>query len=121
MTDALQIILLSKTTIEIKPVSLRECRVSVRYQMLMPRALRGSYLLLKRLVPKWFETVFKEDLPLRIRRQKVLEAGFKDYVGMPAWQNKNGGYDYSFKQPLVPISGSPLLSHPFLSSNHSLG
>ncbi len=41
------------------------------------------YPLLKWLVPKWIEQIWKEDLPLKLRRQKVLQMNFKDFSGLP--------------------------------------
>jgi hypothetical protein len=39
--------------------------------------------LLKRLIPIWNRKVWIEDLPVKLRRQKVLEMGHKDFIGLP--------------------------------------
>ena len=39
--------------------------------------------LLKRLIPIWNEKVWQEDLPVKLRRQKVIDMGFKDFWGLP--------------------------------------
>ena len=31
------------------------------------------------MVPKWNEKVWKEDYPIKIRRQKVIDLNFKDF------------------------------------------
>jgi len=116
LTYALQIFLLSKTTIRIRPINTQLCTVSVRYQMIVPRIFACITPFLSKLIPKWFETVFKEDLPLRIRRQRVLNAGFIDYKGMPHWSGNSGHYSYHFKHPLIPSKGSPLLDHTYYES-----
>jgi hypothetical protein len=38
---------------------------------------------LRWLVPLWNEKIWKEDLPLKLRRHKALKAGFKDFNGLP--------------------------------------
>ena len=39
--------------------------------------------ILKILIKKWNEKVWLEDLPVKLRRQKVLEMNFKDFTGLP--------------------------------------
>jgi hypothetical protein len=38
---------------------------------------------LKQLIPIWNQRVWDEDLPVKLRRQKVLRHNFKDFVGLP--------------------------------------
>jgi hypothetical protein len=38
---------------------------------------------LRWLVPMWNEKIWKEDLPLKLRRHRVLRAGFRDFNGPP--------------------------------------
>lgn len=38
---------------------------------------------IERMVPRWNERVWQEDLPLKVRRQKVLRLGFQDFYGLP--------------------------------------
>lgn len=49
--------------------------------------LRGWRRLLAPLLPHlmrtWNERTWREDLPLKLRRQKVLRLGFRDFVGLP--------------------------------------
>jgi len=116
LTYALQLVLLSKTRIEIEPKTRNSCVVRVSYRMILPWLFRGLYTPLARLVPRWFNTVYEEDLPLRIRRQRVIEAGFVDYKGMPCWRSDvSNKTEYRLKFPLLPAKGSDLLDHPFYS------
>src|SRR5690606_20599371 len=39
--------------------------------------------LLRRLIARWNAQVWEEDLPLKLRRQKMLRHGFRDFVGLP--------------------------------------
>ena len=41
------------------------------------------YDILKKLIPVWNETVWNEDLPIKLRRQKVIDMNFKDFIGLP--------------------------------------
>lgn len=36
------------------------------------------------MAPRWNERVWQEDLPLKLRRTKVMRLGFKDFYGLPA-------------------------------------
>lgn len=117
LTYAIQLILLSKTTINIYKTGDRKCTVNVHYQMILPKLLRFLYRPLRTMVPKWFERVYNEDLPLRIRRQRVLDAGFVDYVGMQKNTKSKSNKPYEFKFPLVPAPGSNLMNHPFCEIN----
>jgi hypothetical protein len=35
------------------------------------------------LVPIWNDRIWKEDLPLKLRRHRALRSGFKDFNGLP--------------------------------------
>ena len=39
--------------------------------------------ILKRLVVFWNKRQWEEDLPIKLRRQKVMRLGFKDFKGLP--------------------------------------
>ena len=39
--------------------------------------------LLSPMIARWNARVWEEDLPLKLRRQKMLRHGFRDFVGMP--------------------------------------
>ena len=119
MTYAIQLFIISKTTIRITPITHSTCSVKVDYSMACPRWIPFASIILRRLIPMWFERVYKEDMPLRLRRQRVLEAGFIDYVGMPRNLEQKAGCRYVFKQPVMPSPGSPLLGHPYYSDFNS--
>lgn len=75
------------------------------------------YPVLKILIPIWNEKVFKEDLPLKIRRQKVIDLNFKDFKGMPSKINerKNGTYDFIL--PIPRLVSSARDRHPLSIKN----
>lgn len=112
LTFAIQLFLISKTTINIKPVDRVNCSVIVNYQFMLPQFLH--YIVNKPLAAmtkKWFNNVLSEDMPLRIRRQKVLENGFQDYLGIKKNLTTEQGKSYSCNLPIIPAPGSPLISH----------
>ena len=39
--------------------------------------------ILRYLIPIWNKKVWIEDLPVKLRRQKVLQMGHKDFIGLP--------------------------------------
>ena len=65
--------------------------------------------LMKFFLPKWNERTWTEDLPLKIRRQKVLRMGFKDFVGLPE-KIEDRFYEgpLESKFPLYRLPGSPV-------------
>ena len=127
-TYAIQIFLVSKTEVFITPKEDNSSDVSVIYKFMVPNFIPGIRKLLTYLSSKWFHVVLSEDLPLRLRRQRVLEAGFLDYVGMPKHKKSNqkespfttqankSNSPYEYKDPLWPPPGSPLYEHPLYSS-----
>ena len=67
------------------------------------------------MIPKWNEKVWLEDLPIKIRRQKVLNMNFKDFEGLPEKINereKNKNENLSFKLPLPRPKNSSRDRHP---------
>jgi hypothetical protein len=119
LTYALQLVFLSKTEIAIQPINSHTCNVSVNYKFALPFPFSLLKGLLETMLPRWFVTVYNEDMPLRIRRQRVLDAGFKDYRGMSVHRgetDKMAASDYICNLPILPSPGSPLLNHPFYES-----
>ena len=66
------------------------------------------YPILNFFIKKWNHKVWKEDLPLKKRRQMVLDLGFKDFHGLPDKINdrvRNGKIE--FKLPIPRPRKSP--------------
>jgi hypothetical protein len=82
-TFAVQLGIVSKTTIVIEELEIDKCAITMRYQF----DLKGWRIILKpvlkKLIPIWNQRVWDEDLPVKMRRQKVLRHNFKDFVGLP--------------------------------------
>ena len=82
-TFASQFGVLSKTTIKIYPKSKKSCKITMNYKFYLSGWRAILRPLLKRLIPIWNEKVWQEDLPVKLRRQKVIDMGFKDFWGLP--------------------------------------
>lgn len=71
------------TTIRVTEDRRDHSRIRIRYRFFLPgwRVLLAPFI--ARMVPRWNERVWEEDLPLKVRRQKVLRLGFRDFYGLP--------------------------------------
>lgn len=90
----------SKTTIKIFPISESKCKIEMTYQFYLNGWRKILRPILKKLVPIWSERVYKEDLPLKLRRQKFLEMGFSDFKGMPPMDKRQ---NVLVKKTVLPI------------------
>lgn len=83
ITYAIQFGILSKTTVKIKDIEKDNCEINMNYKFYLNGWQKFLKPLLKILIPKWNEKVWNEDLPVKLRRQKVLRYNFKDFFGLP--------------------------------------
>lgn len=60
----------------------QRCRVNITYKINTLRMLKFLEPVFQRLFKKWFEEVWAEDAPMRLRRWKVYQLGFKDFSGI---------------------------------------
>jgi hypothetical protein len=82
-TFAVQFGVTSKTTIKIEEIKPNKCKFIMRYQFDLSGWRIILKPILKKLIPIWNQRVWNEDLPVKLRRQKVLEYNFKDFSGLP--------------------------------------
>ena len=85
---------MSKTTITIKALDRAKCSINMNYQFYCNGWRKIFKPFIKYLMPIWNERVWQEDYSIKIRRQKMLDMNFKDFVGLPKEQkdrelNKN--------------------------------
>lgn len=74
---------LAKNSIKVIPVSSSVTKVCVTYEFEANFIVALLFPLIKRKIKQWNKIVWDEDLPLKLRRQKALEYGFIDWVGLP--------------------------------------
>ena len=82
-TFALQFGVLSKTTITMEPINREKCKVKMNYKFFLNGWRKILKPILKKLIPIWNEKVWLEDLPVKLRRQKMIDLNFKDFYGLP--------------------------------------
>ena len=85
----------------------------VSMQLYTTRHFQPYKPILKFLVPKWNEKVWLEDLPIKLRRQKVIDMNFKDFIGLPEDINERvfkGNRD--LKLPIPRLLNSSRDKHP---------
>jgi hypothetical protein len=75
--------LLSATTITVKELEKDKTRITMNYKFVLTgwRTLLAPFL--NFMIAKWNQQVWDEDLPIKLRRQKALRMGFKDFIGLP--------------------------------------
>ena len=106
----------SLSTVTYKDISKDRCSVVVNYKFIFTGLKILLYPLIKFLVPKWNKKTWNEDLPLKLRRQKVKRMNFKDFKGLPnKIINRKFTGPISFKLPIKRLhrTDNKLTKHPF--------
>ena len=106
----------SLSTATYKDIGKDKCSVSVNYKFQFTGARILLYPLIKFLLPKWNNKTWYEDLPLKLRRQKVKRMNFKDFKGLPNKIEKRKFLGtINFKIPITRLrkSDNKLIKHPF--------
>lgn len=107
-----QLGVVSKTTIKIYPISENQCKIEMNYKFYLNGWRKLLKPVLKKLVPIWSERVYKEDLPLKLRRQKFLKMGFKDFKGMPPLEARQNSLLKKTTLPIPRPKNSSRDKHP---------
>lgn len=99
----------AETIVTVKEIRKDHCVLTMRYRFF----LKGWKIFLApfimRMIPKWNEQVWLEDLPLKLRRQKVLRMGFKDFVGLPErLEDRVYEGDIKLQLPIARFKTSPV-------------
>ena len=113
-TYAIQYGFESKTTIKIEEIDKNNCKINSNYKFHLEGWRIIFKPLLKVLIRNWNEKVWIEDLPVKLRRQKVLEMNFKDFVGLPIKvSDRYNGVIKDLKLPIVRPNKSRRDQHIF--------
>jgi hypothetical protein len=83
LTFATQFGVISKTTITIRSLETSKSEITMNYKFYLNGWRKILKPILKRLIPIWNEKVWKEDYSVKIRRQKILDMNFRDFIGLP--------------------------------------
>ena len=100
---AVQIGVISKTTITVKSLNTSSCHITMNYKFYLNGWKKILKPFLKIMIPKWNEKVWLEDYPLKLRRQKVLDMNFKDFKGLPKEISQRINNDEDNKPFKLPI------------------
>ena len=106
----------SLSTAKYKDISKDKCLVEVNYKFKFTGLKILLYPLIKFLIPRWNERTWNEDLPLKLRRQKVKRLNFKDFKGLPKkMRDRKFTGPIDFKLPISRLqkNDNKLTKHPF--------
>jgi len=109
---------ISLTTIKIKEITKKSCSINMTYKFCLDgwKKILGPFL--KIMIPKWNKRVWNEDLPVKLRRQKVVDLNFKDFIGLPnKTSKKKNKRNYELFLPLPRPKNSTRDQHPFGKKN----
>lgn len=73
----------SATTITVEGITKDRSKITMNYKFVLTGWKHILAFFLPGMIAKWNQQVWDEDLPLKMRRQKVLRNGFKDFTGLP--------------------------------------
>ena len=98
------------STIKITGIDDDRCKITMDYRYYLKGWKRIIFKpLLKVMAGRWNEAFWLEDLNLKLRRQRVVRWGFKDFVGMPDdLKDRINDQPLDQKTPVRRPKGSPL-------------
>lgn len=97
------------TTISVRELRKDHSEITMNYKFILTGWQQLLAPFLPRMMARWNEQVWLEDLPLKLRRQKVLRLGFRDFVGLPeSVQDRNFQGEIPFELPIKRHKDSPL-------------
>ncbi len=71
------------TTVTVKEDREDHCILDISHKFFLMGWKQILKPMLVIMAPRWNERVWQEDLPLKVRRTKVMRLGFKDFYGLP--------------------------------------
>ena len=106
----------SLSTAVYKDIGKDKCLVTVNYKFKFSGLQILLYPLIRFLVPRWNLRTWEEDLPLKLRRQKVKRLNFKDFKGLPSKikdRKFSGPIDFNLPISKLKRDNNKLKKHPF--------
>lgn len=97
------------STFTVKEIRKDYCEISMNYKFILTgwRQLLAPFL--SRMMEVWNQRVWEEDLPLKLRRHKVLRLGFRDFIGLPEKvEDRHFDGPIPFELPVKRHKDSPL-------------
>lgn len=98
------------STITLHEITSSRCKIEMHYRYYLSSWKKWVFKpVLKIMAPKWNQQFWDEDLSLKLRRQKVMESGFKDFNGLP--ENIKDRFKNFHQKQKIPVprpKGSPI-------------
>lgn len=71
------------TTVKVDEIRTDHSTIEIKYEIFLQGWRKLLSFFISGMVKKWNDSVWMEDLPLKLRRTKVQRIGFKDFIGLP--------------------------------------
>lgn len=91
------------TTIKVNEDRRDHCIIKINYRFFLLGWKQILEPFLNIMIPSWNEQVWQEDLPLKLRRSKMLRLGFRDFYGLPV-KIKDRRFEDEIKFIRIPLS-----------------
>ncbi len=113
-TYTVQLGIVSRNKITINEIDKQKSEIIMNYKFLLKYWQLPFKNLLRKLFTKWNERIWNEDYPVKIRRQKILNMNFKDFIGLPMKRSEREfkGENYKLVLPVKRYKNSSRDQHP---------
>lgn len=99
--------ILTVATIKVIPLEVEKTQFIMNYKIVLRGWQKVLSPLLSFLIKRWTEKSWREDLPLKFRRNEILKKNFKDFSGIQGADYKRG----SFKLPLAKHKNAEIIKY----------
>ena len=82
VVDTLPFGIIAKVKMMYDAINDTETLLTNHYELQLPFYFRPFAALLKKMIQRWNDINWAEDLPLKTRRQQAIDLGFRDFVGI---------------------------------------
>ena len=97
-----------QTTITVNEFKQDHSKININYKFYLRGWRKILAPFLSRMVKRWNERVWQEDLNLKLRRTKVQRLGFKDFIGLPTLKNREVIGKVDINLPIRRHKNSPI-------------
>ncbi len=79
---------LAVATMTVKPITESKTEFIMNYKVILHSYFKFLAPLYRLMIQKWTDQTWAEDLPLKLRRQDIIQKGFKDFYGIESSNQK---------------------------------
>lgn len=80
--DTMPLGVTAKVLMEYRELQPKATKLTNHYELRLPFFFAPFRSILGRMIKKWNDVNWEEDLPLKLRRQKAIDLGFRDFIGI---------------------------------------